>query len=328
MNELVSILIPTYNRVDLIAETLDSALAQTYTNIEIIVSDNASTDNTAEIVAQYVRRDSRVKFFKNDENIGPILNWRAGLEKASGHYVKILWSDDLITPDYLEQTLQLFHQEPNLAFVFTKTLTGNDIKTAAAVFDYFKCTGVYPTVDFVRGVIRKASLPCSPGCALFRADLLKKSLVIENELFGNRYLENGAGPDVLMFLIAATYLPRFGFVGEPLSFFREHNSSITVSSDSTSLSLDYAKAIIWYLYHYENPDQAYRYWLYVFNKRQLYRRSNRGFLKGFLFNDPSVRYFRIKFLPFFVGCFLSRSKRWLYTIKINEKGADSLSVLQ
>ena len=103
-NNLVSILIPVYNRDKFIEETINSALSQTYQNIEIIIVDNNSTDNTWRIIKKYTKKDNRIKAFKNDTNIGPVRNWKKCTDKADGEFGKILWSDDLIAPEFIEKT--------------------------------------------------------------------------------------------------------------------------------------------------------------------------------------------------------------------------------
>ena len=102
---LVSLLIPVYNRETLIGPCIESALAQTVDDLEIIVSDNASTDATWETCQKYAARDSRVRIFRNCENIGPVHNWARCLAHARGRLGKFLFSDDQIYPHYLERTL-------------------------------------------------------------------------------------------------------------------------------------------------------------------------------------------------------------------------------
>lgn len=98
---LVSIGIPTYNRADsFLSETLQSALDQKYRNIEIIVSDNCSTDNTGEVVSSF--NDERIRYFRQNENIGPFRNMNYCLENARGDYFLMLHDDDLIDPDFIE----------------------------------------------------------------------------------------------------------------------------------------------------------------------------------------------------------------------------------
>jgi len=72
----VSILIPVFNRKDYIAECIQSALDQTFTDFEVVVVDNASEDGTWEICQQFAANDQRVRIFQNDTNIGPVRNWR------------------------------------------------------------------------------------------------------------------------------------------------------------------------------------------------------------------------------------------------------------
>ena len=105
MNSKISILIPTYNREQYIEEAVRSALNQTYKNIEVIVVDNKSTDNSWMILENLAKNDSRIKLFQNDTNIGPVKNWKRCIDKATGKFCKILWSDDLIAPEFLERTL-------------------------------------------------------------------------------------------------------------------------------------------------------------------------------------------------------------------------------
>lgn len=132
MNKLVSILIPVCNRENLIKETVQSALSQTYKNIEIIVVDNQSTDNTWEVLKKLASKDERIKIFQNNTNIGPVRNWKRCIDEANGEYGKILWSDNLIANEFLEKTVPYLEDE-NVGFVFTGTeifVDGMDKKTS------------------------------------------------------------------------------------------------------------------------------------------------------------------------------------------------------
>ncbi|MGZ3749514.1 MAG: glycosyltransferase family 2 protein, partial [Pseudobdellovibrionaceae bacterium] len=91
----VSIIIPTFNRASFLVEAIESALAQDYGDLEVVISDNASTDYTSE-VAQYFSKDPRVKYFRNAENIGMVKNWhKAVFEYATGAWFLILSDDDI-----------------------------------------------------------------------------------------------------------------------------------------------------------------------------------------------------------------------------------------
>ena len=120
---LVSICIPTFNRADLIWRTLESCINQTYKNIEIIVSDNASTDNTKTVVLDYAHRDRRVKYFRNETNIGSGNNYLKSVEHASGYFAQTLGSDDWLSRNYVEECVQNFLINPGAAAILTNTIT-------------------------------------------------------------------------------------------------------------------------------------------------------------------------------------------------------------
>lgn len=116
----VSILIATYNRADLLPATLDSALTQTHRDVEVIVSDNASTDSTPELMQAYVARDPRVRYIRRSVNEGPIVNYHTALELATGDYIAFLDSDDLFHPTKIERQLECFGtQSPDVGLVHT-----------------------------------------------------------------------------------------------------------------------------------------------------------------------------------------------------------------
>ncbi|MFD1014615.1 glycosyltransferase family 2 protein [Winogradskyella rapida] len=107
---LISIIIPTYNRAHIIGETLDSIIAQTYTNWECIVVDDGSTDNTAEIMSDYMLRDKRFRYYKRPENKlkGPCSCRNYGFEKSKGDFINFFDSDDIFMPCALEEWVGRF----------------------------------------------------------------------------------------------------------------------------------------------------------------------------------------------------------------------------
>lgn len=104
-NGLVSVVIPTYNRSDLLSRSLDTILKQTYTNLEVIIVDDNSTDDTSDVVDQYIQRDDRIKYLKNDENKGGGFSRNRGLQNANGEYIAFLDDDDEWYPSKLEEQL-------------------------------------------------------------------------------------------------------------------------------------------------------------------------------------------------------------------------------
>ena len=118
----ISIVIPTFNRGDLIKETLDSVQAQTYKSWECIVVDDGSTDNTAMVLNSYQEKDGRIQYIKRPEHLPKGANTcrNLGIEKAGGDYIVFFDSDDLMTPDHLEVKLKPFEDEA-IDFTIAKT---------------------------------------------------------------------------------------------------------------------------------------------------------------------------------------------------------------
>lgn len=109
-NDLVSICVPVYNGEKHLRECLDSALAQTYSNTEILVSDDGSTDGSLAIVREYAAKDPRVKLHVSESNRGLVGNWNRCLELASGEWIKFLFQDDRLQPACVEKMLRLGKQ--------------------------------------------------------------------------------------------------------------------------------------------------------------------------------------------------------------------------
>lgn len=118
MNELVSIIVPTYNTEKFIRQTIESVQNQTYSNWEMILADDASTDKTVAIIEEFAKNDNRIKLFKLPENRGNGFARNTALEKATGKYIAYLDADDLWFPEKLEKQIQ-FLKTNNLHFTFS-----------------------------------------------------------------------------------------------------------------------------------------------------------------------------------------------------------------
>ncbi len=114
---LVSICIPTYNRVATIGRALESATSQNYANLEIIVADNASDDGTATLVESISSRDPRVKYVRHTANIGMVANLNTVIRLASGKYRMWLADDDWVDDDLVSRCCQALESDPELAMV-------------------------------------------------------------------------------------------------------------------------------------------------------------------------------------------------------------------
>ena len=127
-NKLISIITPTYNCGKFIDRTIDSVISQTYSNWEMIIVDDCSTDNTEEVVKKY-KKDKRIKYYKLKNNSGAAVARTEAMKKAKGNYMAFLDSDDLWYKDKLEKQLN-FMIENNYDFTCTsyEQIDENDIK--------------------------------------------------------------------------------------------------------------------------------------------------------------------------------------------------------
>ncbi len=110
MEKLVSIITPTYNCAEFIGRTIESAQAQTYSNWEMIIVDDLSSDDTKDIVDKYAKNDSRIKYHLLEKNSGAAVARTEAMKLASGSYMAFLDSDDIWTPDKLEKQIAFMEQ--------------------------------------------------------------------------------------------------------------------------------------------------------------------------------------------------------------------------
>lgn len=228
---LVSIIIPVYNREKVITRTLESAVYQTYENCEIIIVDNYSTDQTFELLNQFASSNKKIRLFQNETNIGPVRNWDKCLGYARGEFVKILWSDDYIAYNFIENCLPFLFEKEDVGFVFTRTEIFDDQTNEKIEAYKIGETNIYDSNQFIKGILLRGRYPVSPGCALFRrGDLLNHLMVDIPNKHGVDFSAKGAGNDLLLFLLTAHKYAKFAFINETLSFFRSHRDSITCSA--------------------------------------------------------------------------------------------------
>ena len=111
----LSVCVPAYNAAEFIKKTIDSILAQTYSDFELIIIDNASTDNTFEILKKYT--DKRITLFRNSKNILSE-NWNKCISKANGEYIALFHADDIYEPTIIEKQVSILDKKPEVGAVF------------------------------------------------------------------------------------------------------------------------------------------------------------------------------------------------------------------
>ena len=184
---LVSIVIPTYNRAEYLREAVKSALAQAYAPLEVIVIDDASTDETQDVVQSLAAEssdDARLVYRRQEVNVGPNANWRAGIAAASGAFFCILADDDVLEPSFVERLVQPLIENEQCVFSFcdhwVTDCTGDRQPevTDRASSGYGRVSlSRGPLSDFARTVLIDESAYI--GAALFRRDRIGPEALAE-----------------------------------------------------------------------------------------------------------------------------------------------------
>lgn len=118
-NPFISIVLPSYNSAATVRQTIESVLAQTYDNFELLIVDDCSSDDTHKIAYEYQRSDKRIKVFKNEKNCGVAYSRNFGVLQAVSEWIAFIDSDDLWRADKLEKQLAVIKKKPEIEFVFT-----------------------------------------------------------------------------------------------------------------------------------------------------------------------------------------------------------------
>lgn len=194
---LVSICIPVFNRENLVLEAIKSAQHQTIRNIEIVVVDNASTDKTYNKVYEESIKDSRIKLFKNNENIGALKNFYRSIELAKSDYVVLLGSDDWLESDFVESRLNGFLLYPDISFVSGPIKIYEQINDLNVILKakYFYESRIIAYDEIINNFYRKFLI--SYFCMFKKIDILSNFHFSYNDPYQWGVYKKGLGLDII-----------------------------------------------------------------------------------------------------------------------------------
>lgn len=208
----VSIGLPVFDGENFLVEALESHLAQTFEDYELIICDNASTDDTAQICEQYAKRDRRIRYHRNEENIGPCRNFDLAVELANARYFKWSAHDDLLAPDFLEKCVAALDDNPASVLSHSLTRIIDEEGKEIAVYDSHLEGARVPVQSR-----RFASLILTPHICVEMFGLMRtEALRNTRRLEGNYH-----GCDRAM-LAELALVGSFEHIPEPLFLNREH----------------------------------------------------------------------------------------------------------
>ena len=216
----MSICIPAYNSEKTIAKTISSLIIQTYKNLEIIIIDNCSTDETVKIIQEFV--DPRIKIIQNDEHLlAAEDNWNRCFQYAKGEFMAIFHADDVYLPNMIFRQIEMFKKNPTIGCVFTQ---GNIINENDEVIGELKLPpgmerlNSYTYFQLFNSILENGDFLLCPS-AMIRSDLYKK-------LSPFRYDQFGSSSDLDMWLRAAKCAP-VAIINEKLMNYRISKSQGT-----------------------------------------------------------------------------------------------------
>jgi glycosyltransferase involved in cell wall biosynthesis len=212
----VSVCIPTYNAAEFFRECIESVLKQTCKDLEIIVSDNASTDSTCEIVKSY--SDPRIRLNCLERNEGMAFNFNHAVSLASGAYVKLLCADDFLEPTCLEKQIALLDRHPEVVAVGSGLRLVDETGKTLRIVSWLPRETLLRDVEVVAGTLAYGNLIGPPSAVLMRRESMVKA--------GSFCTDYPQVLDVDMWLRLAALGPA-AYLPEPLCSFRLHAQATT-----------------------------------------------------------------------------------------------------
>lgn len=219
---MISVIIPTYNYGDFIADALQSVSEQTYPHWECIVVDDCSTDHTAEVVKKFCERDRRFRYYRLDQNAGVSEARNKGLAEAKGEFIQLLDADDVLSTEKLSIQVEFLKEHPKIAFVYS---------------NFIHFTG---TPDFsLRGEYEAGEKISGSGNAIIRRLLNRNFFRLNTVLFRHDVIrKNGIFRSDLRSVEDWEFWLRMACAGEAFYFLEHEKAKSAVRINPRGLSKD------------------------------------------------------------------------------------------
>lgn len=212
----ISCLVVTYNQQDVVRETIDSIIAQTYKNLEIVIADDGSTDNTPEILEQYQKQyPDKIKIITGQKNVGVTLNSKRAYDLCTGEFIAIIGGDDIWLPEKIEKQVKWFQSHPNASICY------HDI----VAFDSKTGENLYRFSDRHAPLSGKAKDVMYAGCFAAACSLMLRVIKDIPLCFDKRILHASDWHTALTYLLETN--KEIGFIPEIYARYRRNNNNIT-----------------------------------------------------------------------------------------------------
>jgi glycosyltransferase involved in cell wall biosynthesis len=223
----VSVLVPVFNGEQFLAECLDSILAQDFSNYELLISDDGSTDGSAALIEKYAARDARIRWWRNPANLGQAANLNLCLRAARGEFIKFVFSDDkLLAPSALRRMVEILENDPATTLVGSASHVITADSRLIQARDYFQHSGEQPGLELILQCLPEpVNLIGEPTVTMFRRRQAARGFdgrfrsLLDLELWFH-LLEQG----------------NFAYTAEPFSAWRRHPSQAAVQNRRSGAS--------------------------------------------------------------------------------------------
>ncbi len=225
MQPLVSVIIPTYNRADMLSRAIESLQKQTHTNWEALIVDDASKDNTAEVVEKWQQQDKRIHFFPLKSNGGACVARNVGIDNAKGEFITFLDSDDEYLPEKIELQVRCFESSvvENIGVV---SCGRQDARDGVIYLTWIpKLKG-----NIVKNLLQKDRIGANTSFLM-----VKKELLLQNNIYFDPQMPAGQDWD---FLVRVCQHAGFDFVPRPLVIIHHHSGERVYTGERSLVAFE------------------------------------------------------------------------------------------
>lgn len=228
METLVSVCLPVFNGAKFLRSAIESVLAQTHQNFELLISDDCSTDDSLSVILEFAKQDSRVRYWRNETRLGLFSNYNATIAQARGSFIKPFAQDDLWNSRIIERSLKVLQENPNVELVSTRRIMVDEAGVLMAmeyrintVIEVFGESMFYSGNDVISACLEPLqNIIGEPCTVMFRKGSVGEGFATQFRHLGDleywiRILANGD----------------YAFIDEPLAYFRKHPGSTTTANN-------------------------------------------------------------------------------------------------
>jgi glycosyltransferase involved in cell wall biosynthesis len=205
----VSICLPVFNGENYVATAIESMLAQTFADFELVITDNASTDRTEEICRKFADADPRVRYHRNERNVGGARNQAIAVQLSRGRYVRLSAHDDKMAPTHLQECVALLEARPDAVIAFTGTVVIDEVGAEVIRYRSMRGTADTPSRRFRELIFRDHN--CDAIYGVIRGDVVRRVRPMENFIDGDK-----------VFLCRLAFYGPFVSIDRPLFYKRFH----------------------------------------------------------------------------------------------------------